>query len=416
MSQSNHEIVISDETNQLIAKLTALTEVREAIALLKADNGNTAAEQITLTEIPAPSFKEDKRALWIAERFRELGLLEAGIDDEGNVIGLLEGIQSDPKIVIAAHLDTVFPEGTDTQAKIQDGIIYAPGISDDGRGLGVLLSILRSIRETGIKPLHSVLFVADVGEEGLGDLRGIRALFHERSDIGGFISVEPGDPAGLVCTAVGSHRYRIRFRGPGGHSFFAFGTPSAVHALGRAVSHISDIHIPDNPATTFTVGTVNGGTSINSIAEDACMSLDMRSVSTDALITLEKQILDLVRKAAEEENKRWNAKGTITVSFEKVGERPAGFQTPDRPIVQAAAAAVSFLGFSPRLRASSTDANIPISLGIPAITMSGGGISGKEHTLEEFFNPEKSFLGAQAVLITLLLLSGMNGYTDSLIL
>lgn len=416
MSQLNDGIVISDKIKQLTAKLTALREVKEALSFLEADNENTAAEQTTLTEIPAPPFKEDKRASWIAERFRDLGLMEVGFDDEGNVTGLLEGIQSNPKIVIAAHLDTVFPEGTDTRAKIKDDVIYAPGISDDGRGLGVLLTILRSIQSTGIKPLHSVLFVADVGEEGLGDLRGVKALFNERSDIGGFISVEPGEPASLTCTAVGSHRYHIRFKGPGGHSFAAFGTPSAVHALGRAISYISDIDVPSDPATTFTVGTVSGGTSINSIAEDAFMSLDMRSVSMDALMALEKQALSLIQKAAEEENKRWNTEGAITVSLEKVGERPAGSQTPDQPIVQAAAAAVNSLGFSPTLRASSTDSNVPISLGIPAITMSGGGISGKEHTLEEFFNPEKGFLGAQAVLITLLLLSGTSGHTDSLIL
>ncbi|WP_100486972.1 M20/M25/M40 family metallo-hydrolase [Sporolactobacillus pectinivorans] len=410
-----NKIIISDEISQLITKLTELAEVKNAMSFLETDNENTAAEQIQLTEIPAPSFKEDKRASWIAERFRALGLKDIVIDEEGNVTGLYDGKLPGPKIVIAAHLDTVFPEGTDTKATIKSGTIYAPGISDDGRGLGVLLSIIRAIRSSGIKPQHSILFVADVGEEGLGDLRGVKALFRTHNDIGGFISIEPGNPAALTCTAVGSHRYHVRFRGPGGHSFAAFGTPSAVHALGRAISYISDMNVPENPVTTFTVGTVKGGTSINTIAEDAVMSLDMRSVSMDSLLALEKQALSLIRKAADEENKRWHKESAIEVSFEKVGERPAGTQAPNQPIVQAAAAAVNFLGYSPRLQASSTDANVPISLGIPAVTMSGGGISGKEHTLGEFFNPEKGFLGAQAVLITLLALTG-SGSTDSLIL
>ncbi|WP_018660762.1 M20/M25/M40 family metallo-hydrolase [Heyndrickxia acidiproducens] len=408
MKTTNDNNISQGTICQLIEHLVGLPSTKKAMDFLMSDNDRTTAKQIELTAIPAPSFQEKNRAAWMADRFRNLGLQDVQIDHEGNVLGIFPGIITDSKMVISAHLDTVFPEGTNTKAVIKNGIIYAPGIADDGRGLAVLLTIIRAMNEAGIKPLHSVLFAATVGEEGLGDLRGVKHLFESSEDIGGFISIEPGDPTKITCTAVGSRRYKIRFTGPGGHSFSQFGTPSAIHALGRAIAAISEIKVPEKPATTFTVGTISGGTSINTIAQDAQMCLDMRSVSARSLQTLEKIAIACVKQAVDDENQRWNCEKKIRVDFEKVGDRPAGAQSSDDLIVRTASAVVQALGFRPSLDAASTDSNVPINLKIPAVTLGGGGVSGNEHTLEEFFNPENGYIGAQSVFITLLALSGTD--------
>lgn len=244
-------------------------------------------------------------------------------------------------------------------------------------------------------------------------MRGVKALFQNRQDIGAFLSIEPGYASFLTCNAVGSHRYRVRFKGPGGHSFAAFGLPSAIHAMGRAIAAVGDLDVPSDPRTTFTIGKVSGGTSINSIAEDAEMLLDMRSVSSQALIDLEQRAIERIRAAVETENRRWGEKKRIQVTFTKIGDRPAGTQSVQQPIVQLTSAAVEALGMKPHLKASSTDSNVPISLGVPAVTMSGGGISGQEHTLEEFFDPKEGWLGPQSVLLAALSLAGVSGKTDS---
>jgi acetylornithine deacetylase/succinyl-diaminopimelate desuccinylase-like protein len=239
------------------------------------------------------------------KRFQELGLKDASIDTEGNVIGLRKGSGGGrPKLVVSAHLDTVFPEGTDVSVKEKDGVILAPGIGDDSRGLAALLSLIKSINANEITTVGDVMFVGTVGEEELGNLRGVKALFRDHADIDGFISIDGLGITRVVNQATGSHRYEMIFKGPGGHSFQEFGLPSAIHAMGRAIAKISDLQTPAEPKTTFTVGTVSGGTSVNAIAGDARMAVDMRSNSTEELLKLEARLLDLIKEAVVEENAR----------------------------------------------------------------------------------------------------------------
>ncbi|MCO7174953.1 M20/M25/M40 family metallo-hydrolase [Sporolactobacillus kofuensis] len=404
------------DDEQIIRNMVDLPAVKAALHFLVADHEPTTSEQIELTSIPAPPFQETAKGLWMTNRFQTLGLKDVHTDAEGNVIGFLPGAVDEKKIVISAHLDTVFPEGTVITPVIKQGIIYAPGISDDGRGLAVLLTLIRALHASKIKPKHTLMFVATVGEEGLGDLRGVKALFKTHTDIGAFLSVEPGLPGQITATAVGSHRYKVTFKGPGGHSFGNFGLPSAVHALGRAITAISDLSVPADPVTTFTVGTIRGGTSINSIAQHAQMGLDMRSISQEALLDLEERALKCIHQAVKAENDRWGKGTLIQAEVTQVGDRPAGDQNHDAPAVSIAFAVARSFGLKPVLIPMSTDANVAISLGIPALTLSGGGQSGGEHTLEEYYNPEGAHLGAQTVLLIALAFSGIDKELPSAIL
>lgn len=400
---------------RVLDKLAGVEKVKEALDFLKEDNDNTTNDQIAITSIPAPTFQEQVRGEEFVRRFKELGLENVYIDDVGNVIGTRTGNGKGPKLVVSSHLDTVFPEGTDVFPKWKDGKVYAPGIADDGRGLAVLLTLIRALNHSKIKTLGDLLFVATVGEEGLGDLRGVKGLFQDRKDIDGFFSIEPGEPNRTTYLATGSRRYRVTYRGPGGHSFGNFGTPSAIHALGRAISKISDIETPIQPRTTFNIGTIEGGTSVNTIAEKASMLVDIRSTSGEELTKVEQQILAILQSAASDENKRWN-KDSISVDLELVGDRPAGSQSSDSLIVQASLAVDVALGFNPELcEPSSTDSNVPISLGIPAVTLGGGGKFGGVHTLNEFFDPKDAYFGPQKILLTALGLVGVDGETDALL-
>jgi tripeptide aminopeptidase len=271
----------------------------KALEDIKADDEAAFAEQKRITEIPAPPYKENRRAEYLLKRFVELGFKEASIDAEGNVIALRKGSGGGrPKLVVSAHLDTVFPEGTDVTVKEKDGVILAPGIGDDSRGLAALLSLIKSLNENGITTVGDLMLVGTVGEEELGNLRGVKALFRDHTDIDGFISIDGLGVARVVNQATGSHRYEIIFKGPGGHSFQEFGLPSAIHAMGRAIARISDLQTPSDPKTTFTVGTVSGGTSVNAIAAEAKMTVDMRSNSTEELLKLETRLLDLVKQGS----------------------------------------------------------------------------------------------------------------------
>ena len=259
----------------------------KALDDIKADDARTIQEQKRITDIPAPPFKEKARAEYYLKRFQELGLKEASIDGEGNVVALRKGSGGKPKLVISAHLDTVFAEGTDVTVREKDGVIHAPGIGDDARGLAVLLSVLQALNTNQIKTIGDVMFVGTVGEEELGNLRGVKALFRDHKDIDGFISIDGLQVTRIVNQATGSHRYEMIFKGPGGHSFVEFGLPSPIHAMGRAIAKISELQTPTDPKTTFTVGTVRGGTSVNAIAMEARMAVDMRSNSTEELLKLE---------------------------------------------------------------------------------------------------------------------------------
>jgi acetylornithine deacetylase/succinyl-diaminopimelate desuccinylase-like protein len=260
------------------------------------------------------------------------------------------------------------------------------------------------------------MFVASVGEEELGNLRGVKALFRDNKDIDGFISIDGLGVTRIVNQGTGSHRYEMIFKGPGGHSFQEFGLPSATHALGRAIAKISELQTPSDPKTTFTVGTVSGGTSVNAIAAEARMAIDMRSNSTEELLKLEAKLLALVKDAVVEENKRWGS-DKITVEIKLIGDRPAGLVAEDSPLVQASARAVTVLTRAPRVTfaGSSTDSNLAMSLGIPAVTIGGGGQGGNWHSRNEWYKPVDAYMGPQNALLTMLVLTGVEGVTKPML-
>lgn len=409
------EVFISSKVESVYKVLMENNRVKEGLAFLEADNEFTAKEQTAITEIPAPTFQEEVRGEDYKERLEALGIQNITVDEVGNVFGVRPGTGKGPKLVVCAHLDTVFPEGTHVTAKIKDGIIYAPGIGDDGRGLASVLTLIRSLNHANIQTEGDILFGANVGEEGLGDLRGMKALFKNRNDIDGFISIEPGSPERTTYLGVGSKRYSVTFKGPGGHSYGAFGTPSPIHALTRAGAMIADLEVPDDPKTTFNIGLISGGTSVNTIAESANMVIDLRSSSQEQLLSLEDTVLTILKKAADDENKRWNT-DLIKVETKLVGDRPAGTQSVESMAVQASLAATKGLGLEPILApAGSTDSNVPINLGIPAVTLGGGGETGGTHTLDEWFDPKDAYYGVQKILLTILGLVGVAGCSKPLL-
>jgi len=393
--------------------ILANPKVIKTLEDIKADDENSFAEQKRITEIPAPPYKEKVRAEYYLKRLQELGFNDAAIDTEGNVIAVRKGSGGGrPKLVVSAHLDTVFPEGTDVAVKEKDGVTLAPGIGDDSRGLAALLSLIKSINANEIATVGDVMFVGTVGEEELGNLRGVKALFRDHADIDGFISIDGLGITRVVNQATGSHRYEMTFKGPGGHSFQEFGLPSAIHAMGRAIAKISDLQTPSDPKTTFTVGTVSGGTSVNAIAAEAKMAVDMRSDSTEELLKLEARLLDLVKQAVVEENARWKS-DKLAVEIKLIGDRPAGIVALDSPIVQATQRAVSVITRAPRVTfaGSSTDSNLAMSLGIPAVTIGGGGDGGNWHSRNEWYKPVDAYYGPQNALLTVLMLTGLDGVT-----
>src|SRR3954452_19985146 len=393
--------------------ILANAKVVKTLEDIKADDDTALAEQKRITEIPAPPYKEKVRAEYFLKRMQELGFKDASIDSEGNVIALRKGSGGGrPKLVVSAHLDTVFPEGTDVSVKEKDGVILAPGIGDDSRGLAALLSLIKCINANDVATVGDLMLVGTVGEEELGNLRGVKALFRDHADIDGFISIDGLGITRVVNQATGSHRYEMIFKGPGGHSFQEFGLPSAIHAMGRAIAKISDLRTPSDPRTTFTVGTVSGGTSVNAIAAEARMAVDMRSNSTDELLKLEARLLDLVKQAVADENARWNS-DKMSVEIKRIGDRPAGIVAMDSPIVQATQRAVSVITRSPRVTfaGSSTDSNLAMSLGIPAVTIGGGGDGGNWHSRNEWYKPVDAYHGPQNALLTMLVLAGLDGVT-----
>lgn len=391
--------------------------VAAALAYLHADDARTLAEQVAITQIPAPPFQEAARAADFAARLRAAGLTDVTIDAEGNVIGKRPGSARRPLLVLSAHLDTVFAAGTDVNVTVRDGRHLAPGIMDDARGLAALLSVLRSMQDARLRTVGEVWFVGTVGEEALGNLRGVKALFRDHPDIDGFISVDGVDGPGhtratrsdVVSRATGSRRWEFTFRGPGGHSFGNFGNPSAVHALGRAVAAISALTVPADPKTTFNVGVISGGNGVTAIASEARMQVDLRSNDAAELQALETRILAAVDEAVRAENARWKSDG-IRAERQLIGDRPASTSSTDPVLVDAAVAAHVALGLPEPVRQfASTDSNVPLGLGIPAATLNGGGRGDKAHSPDEWYEPVDAWLGPQVILLTTLRLSGVHG-------
>ena len=395
------------QTPRTAEQILAEPTTKAAMQAIMANEPHFIDEEARITEIPAPPFHETERGLELKRLFIAAGLQNVRIDDTGNVLGDRPGTQPHPHLVIAAHLDTVFPEGTDVHVKREGNILTAPGIGDDGRGLAAMLAMIDAMNRAKIVTQGSLTFVADVGEEGLGDSRGTKALFEKtlKGQIDEFISIDGDRSNGVVNVGVGSYRYRVTFTGPGGHSYGAFGIANPIHAMGRAIDHIADIVVPTKVKTTYNVGRVGGGTSINSIPFEAWFEFDERSADIASLDEVDKQFKAAVQAGLDEENAFRHDKGKLSVKMESVGIRPAGSTPPDSPIIKAAKASVEALHLGVfELSASSTDSNVPMHLGIPAMTMGGGGKGNGAHFLQESFDSTDSYKGVQNLLLTTLIL------------
>lgn len=394
-----------------IAAIRDNAEVQAAMDHIVAIESQLMQDLIELTEIPAPPFGEEKRAKRFADMLREAGLEDVIIDDVGNAIGRRPGSAGRRVVAYSAHLDTVFPPGTDVTVRFTDDKMYAPGIADNSRGLVHVLAVLRALQETGIETRADILFIGNVGEEGLGDLRGVKHLFREGGPrIDTLIAVDGGRTNRIVFGGVGSHRYKVTFHGPGGHSWGAFGQANPHHALGRAIA-IFDENAPSvtsvGEKTSYNVGRIGGGTSINSIAFESWMEVDMRSGSQSKLDEIDAIFHAAVGRALREENDARLDGPELTVDIERVGTRPAARGDSRSPVVQRAVAATESFGIEPVLRLSSTDSNWPLSMGIPAVTISRGGVSGNSHSPGEWWQNVDGHIGIQIGLLTLLAEAGI---------
>jgi acetylornithine deacetylase/succinyl-diaminopimelate desuccinylase-like protein len=379
-----------------VERLLASPAFKTAAATIDKEHERIVEDGIKLAEIPSPPLKEAARAKVYEKMFKDVGLADVKIDEEGNVLGIRKGAKGDGKfVVVSAHMDTVFPAGTDVKVKREGTKLRAPGIGDDTMSLSVLLGFVRAMNAAHIKTRDDILFVGTVGEEGPGNLRGVRYLFTKgqyKDKIKSFFSVESGGVDSITNAGVGSKRYHITFNGPGGHSFGAFGLVNPMFALGQAASEFSRLQVPASPKTTYSIGLIGGGTSVNSIPLSGWMDVDMRSESLVELKRVEDRLLKIVQDAAEGENfARSTKEGKITVEAKLIGDRPAGETRVDSPLVQTATAAIQAGGYKVAYRNSSTDSNMPMSLGIPAITIGrmGPDKSGRAHSLDEWIDVEK---------------------------
>ncbi|CAN5670882.1 M20/M25/M40 family metallo-hydrolase [soil metagenome] len=414
--QGDESAAIEPEYAAAVERIASEARVQRAFRTIEELEPRTMEHLIRLTEIPAPPFMEQARAEHYLALLAEAGADSVFIDEVGNAIGIRRGASAgagDP-LVLSGHLDTVFPEGTDVMVRMRGDTLYAPGVGDDTRGLVVVLTVLRSLEAAGIRTEKDVWFVGTVGEEGLGDLRGVKHLFREGAPaIGAFISVDGAGGGRVVNRALGSRRYRTTFTGPGGHSWGAFGLANPSHALGRAINLFDDAatnFVSTGPRTSYNVGVIGGGTSVNSIPFEAWMEVDMRSVDAGRLMQIDS-IFRATAQAALQEHNETRARGAaLSLDLDLVGDRPSGAIAPDNPLVQHALASLSYLRFTTSLAISSTDSNVPISLGIPAVTVSGGGEGGNAHSLDEWWlNVE----GYRAIQSTLLLVLAHAGLADA---
>jgi tripeptide aminopeptidase len=382
--------------------------------LLSQSAGDTTDEQARITEIPAPPFAESVRAAYLKQLLAAAGLA-VHIDSTGNVIGERAGVSGSADagvVLVTAHLDTVFPAGTNVTVRREGARLLAPGISDNGTGLATLLALARAMRDARIATRETILLAADVGEEGEGNLRGVRALVEEyRSRLRAVIALDGAATDYVATAALPSRRFDVIVTGPGGHSWSDFGVPNPLHALGRAIAKFADTQVPTDPRTTFNVGRIEGGTSVNAIPERASMSVDLRSESEAELARLEGVLRADVQTAVGDEMAAARARGMaaipLTVEINLVGSRPGGELPGNSPLLAALDDADRALGNTSRHERVSTDANIPLSLGIPAISIGCGGTAGGAHTTEEWYDPTGRAMGLQRVLLTVVGAAGL---------
>jgi tripeptide aminopeptidase len=356
--------------------------------------------QITVAQIAAPTGEEQERGGWVARRLRDCGLSEIHTDDAGNVIGRRNGSAELPPVVICAHLDTVFPRETDLSIRRDGERLVGPGINDNGRGLAVMLALAAEIDGVRVRTRHPIEFVATTGEEGLGDLRGAKHYFASRGrGAHAMVALDGAGDERIIHRALGSRRFRVSYSGPGGHSWAAFGVPNAVHAAAGAAARLASLALPSSPRTTLSVGRIGGGLSVNSIPDRAWLEIDSRSTSATALDDLERAIRAISQIAADDQNAK-RAVGTraLSVNVEPIGARPCGETPADHALVQAAIEATRLVGRQPDLALASTDANVAISHGIPAIAIGAGGRGGDAHTRSEWFDNVHGTVGVARAL------------------
>ncbi len=409
-AQTNSNIDKKQEKE--IQKLIKNKQLKAAFTTIETIEPKTTQRLIELTEIEAPPFKEEVRAKRFAEYFSALGLDSVWIDEVGNVLGLLKGTEGKRTVALDAHLDTVFPEGTDVKVRIQNDTLYAPGIGDDTRGLSMVLTLIEAIKVNGIHPKDDVLFVGSVGEEGLGDLRGVKHLFREGGPrIDSWIAIDGGAIGRVNNKGLGSYRYLVTFEGPGGHSWGAFGLANPHHALGQAISNFvdaADRYTAEGPKTSYNVGVISGGTSINSIPFESIMEIDIRSVDPSRLDAMEALLNEAVQKALSHQNQIKRRGADLTVTIDKIGDRPSGELPDDLPLIQKTLAATMLFGETPYLTRGSTNSNIPIAKGIPAVTIGRGGDGGDAHSLTEWWTNKEGHKAIQLALLILLAEAGMD--------
>lgn len=404
---------MTDHAQTTIRQIMDSPAFKAAVATLAAEHDRMVQDIIALTEIESPPFNENVRAKAWMEMARAHGLTDLEMDEEGNITGMRRGAGNGKLVCIAAHLDTVFPGGTNVKVRREGTKLFAPGVGDDTRSLSVILAWLRALDAAGITTRDDILFVADVGEEGLGDLRGMRHLFQKgqyKDRISAFITVDSPDMDRIVTGGVGSKRYRVTFNGPGGHSYGAFGLVNPMFAMADAVSRLGRVPVPAKPKTTFSASVTGGGTSINAIPNSVWTDFDLRSESPAELDRLEQRFLEIVGEAVKAENEaRSTHNGPVVADIVKIGDRPAGSTPEGHELVRFAQAAINAQGFETRFEYSSTDANIPMSMGIPAIKIGSGGYGGRAHSLEEWIDvePDASLRGMAAGLATVLALAGV---------
>ena len=395
-----------------IKKIANNNKVKKAFKYIIDVEDKTNKNLIELTEIEAPPFKEEKRAKEFSERLKLAGIEKVWIDSIGNVIGFLEGSIGNKNIAIDAHLDTVFPEGTDVKVQIKNDTLFAPGIGDDTRGLAMILTIAETIVNSEIKPVDNILFIGTVGEEGLGDLRGVRYLFkNNEPKIDSWIAIDGGSIGRVNNQALGSYRYEVIFDGPGGHSWGAFGLVNPHHALGAGIKNFvekADIYTDNGPKTSYNVGIISGGTSINSIPFKSSMQIDIRSIDPNRLNDMEEILFNSMNKALDEQNAIKRSGPDLKLTINKIGNRPSGKVDESVPLIQKTIAATQYMGVEPRLTIGSTDSNIPISLGLPAVTIGRGGEGGGAHSLDEWWLNKDGYKSIQLALLILLSESGIN--------
>ncbi|MFZ0311694.1 MAG: M20/M25/M40 family metallo-hydrolase [Candidatus Korobacteraceae bacterium] len=397
---------------QQVARMAELRRVHEAFAWFRAHTRELEELQLQLTALPAPPWGEAARSAWLAERFAELHLADVHRDELGNVLAIRPGSDSAaPFIALSAHIDTVFPAGTPIEVRRDGGKLYGPGISDNSSGVVALLAIAGALQAAEIANVAPILFIGDVGEEGEGDLRGIRHIYQQPRWSATIASLLVLDGAGtdtIIAEGLGSRRYEVSVRGLGGHSWSDFGVANPIVALARVIDRFSRTPVPVSPKTTYNIGIINGGTSVNSIPESATMRVDTRSASVEELDRLERALHEALDHVIPEITAR-KKQELLTAEVRVIGNRPAADLPADSQLLKVMRAVDAQLGNTARIQRASTDANIPLSLGREAIAIGAGGSGGGAHTIHEWYDPTGRDLGLKRILLAALALSGVAG-------